>query len=57
MKFESVLYNSIRPFEYVHSDLWGPIRVETHGDGLYFLSIIEDSIRHYESKSDTFEKV
>lgn len=31
VKFENCVHNSIIPFRYVHLDLWGPIRVETHG--------------------------
>lgn len=26
-----------KPFEYVHSDLWGPSRTSTHGGGKYFM--------------------
>ncbi|RZB53427.1 Retrovirus-related Pol polyprotein from transposon TNT 1-94 [Glycine soja] len=35
------IHVSSRPFEYVHSDLWGPSRVKTHGGSSYFLTIID----------------
>lgn len=62
MKFGSGVHNSSRPFDPVHSDLWGLARVETHGGGFYFIYIIDDlSIRVWfyilKSKNDTFEKV
>ncbi|KAJ9548963.1 hypothetical protein OSB04_021506 [Centaurea solstitialis] len=31
--------------EYVHSDLWGPARVPSHGGALYMLTIIDDYSR------------
>lgn len=31
--------------DYVHSDLWGPSRVESHSGGRYFMSIIDDHSR------------
>ena len=39
------VHKSSRPFEYVHSDLWGPASVKTHGGGSYFMSIIDDYSR------------
>jgi len=55
------VHKSSRPFEYVHSDLWGPASVKTHGGGSYFMSIIDDYSRRVwvyilKNKSDTFEK-
>lgn len=49
------------PFEYAHSDLWGPSRVMTHGGGSYFLTIIDDFSRKVwihilKNKNDTFQK-
>ena len=41
VKFGSGMHNSSKPFEYVHSDLWGPSKTLTHGGGSYFLSIID----------------
>ncbi|CAJ2674023.1 unnamed protein product [Trifolium pratense] len=61
VKFGVGVHKSTRPFEYVHSDLWGPASVSTHGGGSYFLSIIDDYSRRVwvyiiKNKSDTFEK-
>ncbi|WJX64387.1 hypothetical protein P8452_49170 [Trifolium repens] len=61
VKFGVGVHKSSRPFEYVHSDLWGPASVSTHGGGSYFLSIIDDYSRRVwvhiiKNKSDTFEK-
>jgi len=61
VKFNSGMHHSSRPFEYVHSDLWGPSKTLTNGGGSYFLSIIDDYSRRVwifvlKNKSDTFEK-
>jgi len=45
VKFGVDVHKSSRPFEYVHSDLWGPASVKTHGGGSYFMSIIDDYSR------------
>jgi len=45
VKFGVGVRKSIRPFEYVHPDIWGPTSVKTHGGGSYFLSIIDDYSR------------
>ncbi|XP_076917271.1 putative mitochondrial protein AtMg00300 [Bidens hawaiensis] len=47
--------------DYVHSDLWGPARVNTIGGARYFLSIIDDYSRRVwvyviKHKSDAFAK-
>jgi hypothetical protein len=34
------VHNSSRTFKYVHSDLWGPVSVSTHGRDSYFLIIL-----------------
>lgn len=31
--------------DYIHSDLWGPTRVTTHGGAKYFLTFIDDFSR------------
>ncbi|XP_073224915.1 uncharacterized protein [Cicer arietinum] len=54
-------HNTSRPFEYTHSDLWGPSRTKTHAGCSYFLTIIDDYSRKVwiyviKSKSDTFMK-
>ncbi|PKU72844.1 Retrovirus-related Pol polyprotein from transposon TNT 1-94 [Dendrobium catenatum] len=47
--------------DYIHSDLWGPARVATHGGNRYFLSFIDDYSRKVwifllKSKDETFSK-
>jgi len=61
VKFGSGMHYSSKPFEYVHSDLWGPSKTLTHGESSYFLSIINDYSRRacvfdMKNKSNTFEK-
>ena len=55
------LHATHRHFEYVCSNLWGPVRTMTHGGCSYFLSIIDDYsgrvwIFVLKNKSDTFGK-
>ena len=45
VKFGTGKHTSTRSFEYVHENLWGPSRTQTHGGGSYFLSIIDDYSR------------
>jgi len=45
VKFGVGVHKSSRPFEYVHSDLWGPTSVKTHEGGSYCRSIIDDYSR------------
>ncbi|GAB2275344.1 hypothetical protein Dimus_039125 [Dionaea muscipula] len=47
--------------EYLHADLWGPAKDNTHGGNRFFLSIIDDYSRKVwvillKSKDETFEK-
>lgn len=39
------MHVSIRPFEYVHLDLWGLSKVKTLRGGSYFLIMIDDFSR------------
>ena len=55
------MHTTQKPLDYVHSDLWGPSRVQTHEGGHYFLSIIDDYSRRVQVyvlklKSDAFNK-
>lgn len=55
------MHNFNRHFEYVHSYLWDPERVKTHGGGFYFISIIDDFSQRVwiyilKSKSNAFKK-
>jgi hypothetical protein len=45
VSFGCGMHVSTRPFEYVHSDLWGPSKVKTLGGGSYFLTMIDDYSR------------
>ena len=45
LKFGTGSHTSSQVLEYLHSDLWGPVRVPTHGGNLYFLSIVDDYSR------------
>ena len=61
VKFGTGMHTSTRPFEYAHADLWGPSRIQTHGGGSYFLSIIDDYSRRVwvyilRNKAETFQK-
>ncbi|KAK0586137.1 hypothetical protein LWI29_001641 [Acer saccharum] len=54
------LLNGDQILEYVHSDLWGPSKVPTHGGNRYFLSLIDDYSRKLwlyllKSKDQAFE--
>lgn len=49
------------PLDYVHSDIWEPSRVETHGGGRFFMTIIDDFSRRVwvfilKHKNDAFSK-
>ena len=61
VSFKTATHTTKQTLDYVHSDLWGPARVNSHGGGSYFLSIIDDYSRKVwlyilKNKSDTFEK-
>ena len=45
MAFKAAIHKSKDVLEYVHSNLWGPTRVFTHGGNKYFLSLIDDYSR------------
>lgn len=64
IKFKTGQHTTTRPFEYVHSDLWGgggAARTQTLCGGKYFLSIIDDFSRRVwvfilKSKDQAFSK-
>jgi transposase InsO family protein len=61
LKFTAGTHNSKRILEYVHSDLWGPEKISTHGGCSYFLSIVDDYSRKVwiyllKNKNDAFTK-
>jgi len=45
VEFSTGKHQSKHPLDYIHSDLWGPAKVSTHGGNFYFLSIIDDFSR------------
>jgi len=44
-KFPKVIYRTKDTLDYIHVDCWGPSRVESLGDHMYFLSVIDDYSR------------
>ncbi|KAI4313020.1 hypothetical protein MLD38_037799 [Melastoma candidum] len=42
VKFSSGKHTSTGILEYIHSDLWGPARVKSHGGCSYFVTFIDD---------------
>ena len=42
LRFPSATYKTESILKYVHSDLWGPARVSSHGGNRYYMSIIDD---------------
>lgn len=40
--FEKGVHSTQQPLNYIHSDIWGPSRVETHSGGKYFITIIDN---------------
>ncbi|TXG49068.1 hypothetical protein EZV62_024943 [Acer yangbiense] len=45
LSFSTAQHNTKEILQYVHSDLWGPSKVPTHGGNVYFLSLIDDYTR------------
>ena len=45
VKFSSGKHTSTSILEYIHSDLWGPSPVESHGGCRYFVTFIDDYSR------------
>ena len=35
--------------DYIHSDLWGPARTQSHSSARYFMTIVDDYSRNYGS--------
>ena len=60
-KFTKAVHRTKGTLDYIHSDCWGPSRVESLGGHRYFLSLIDDYSRMtwifmMRQKSDAFEK-
>ena len=45
LKFPTSTHTSNATLDYVHADLWGPSRTESHGGARYFLSLVDDFSR------------
>lgn len=43
--FQKGKHTTTEALDYIHSDVWGPSRVSTHGGGRYFLTLIDDYTR------------
>lgn len=61
LKFSTNVHFSGGAFGYVHSDLWGPSRIESHSGARYFLSIVDDYCRKVwiyflKQKNEVFKK-
>ena len=62
LSFKSGEHLSKNCLDYVHADLWGPEKFETHGGKKYFLSIVDDYSRRVwtfllKTKDETFSKI
>lgn len=60
VSFTTGIHCTKSPFDYVHYDLWRPARTATHGQGRYFLSIIDNFSRRVwvhilKTKGDAFQ--
>ena len=60
ISFNVAQHTSNQILEYLHSDLWGPSKVLTHGGNRYFLSFIDDHSKKLwlyllKSKDQAFE--
>ena len=61
VKFTRGKHTTIGVLDYVHSDLWGPAKVESLGGARYFMSIIDDFSRRVwvfilKNKSEAFSR-
>src|ERR1044072_9168661 len=45
IKFNTAVHRTKGTLDYVHSDLWGPSQVHSHGGGRYMLTFIDDYSR------------
>ena len=45
MKFGTGIQRTKGILDYVHSDLWGPTRTQSHSGARYFMSIVDDYSR------------
>ena len=57
VKFGTGIQRTKRTLDYIHSDLWGPGRIQSHSGSKYFMSLVDDYSRKLwvfilKSKSD-----
>ena len=61
VKFRKSVHTTQGILDYVHADLWGAARVQSHGEGMYFLSLVNDYPRKLwvyilKGKDETFDR-
>lgn len=61
LKFNTVVHCTKGILDYIHSDLWGPARVQSHKGAKYFMTLIDDYSRKVwvyilKHKSEAFNK-
>ena len=62
-KFTKAIHRTEGILDYIHSDLWGPSRIVSHGGSRYYMSIIDDFsrrvwvyiLKHKSEAYDTFK--
>ena len=61
VKFSKSMHTTQGILNYVHTDLWGAARVQSHGGGKHFLFLVDDYSKKLwvyilKSKDETFDK-
>ena len=61
VRFKTATYKTKGILDYVHSDIWGPVRILSKGRAQYFMSFIDDYSRKVwvyflKNKSEAFAK-
>jgi transposase InsO family protein len=61
VQFKSATHKTEGVLDYIHSDIWGPVRTASRGGQIYFLTFIDDFSRKVwvyfmQHKSDIFAK-
>lgn len=62
VSIKTVVHQTKQTLDYVHSNLWEPSRVPSHGGARYFLPIIDDYCKKvwiyiFKNKSNSFAKL
>lgn len=45
VSFKTTTHTIKQTLDYIHSDQWGSFRINSHGEAIYFMSIIDDFAR------------